>query len=47
VYALGGISPGVVPFCMSAGAWGVAVMGPVMRARDPAATVDTLLQALA
>lgn len=47
VYALGGITPGVVPFCMNAGAWGIAVMGLVMRARDPAAIVDKLLHALA
>lgn len=34
VYALGGIGPDDVPGCLSAGARGVAVMGPVMRDPD-------------
>ena len=33
-YALGGVLVGDVPGCLAAGAYGVAVMGPVMR--DPA-----------
>ena len=33
VYALGGVQPGDVAACRAAGAYGVAVMGPVMR--DP------------
>jgi thiamine monophosphate synthase len=32
-YALGGVQPADVAACLAAGAWGVAVMGPVMR--DP------------
>jgi thiamine-phosphate diphosphorylase len=32
-YALGGVLPADVPGCLAAGAYGVAVMGPVMR--DP------------
>lgn len=32
-YALGGVQPAGVPGCRAAGAYGVAVMGPVMR--DP------------
>ena len=30
VYALGGVRPGDVAACRAAGAYGVAVMGPVM-----------------
>lgn len=33
VYALGGVSPETVAECRTAGAYGVAVMGPIMR--DP------------
>lgn len=40
VYALGGIGPGDVADCLAAGAWGVAVMGGVMR--DPASVRDHL-----
>ncbi|WP_377343168.1 thiamine phosphate synthase [Plantactinospora siamensis] len=31
VYALGGVTPAAVPECLAAGAYGVAVMGPVLR----------------
>ena len=31
VFALGGVEPDAVPECLAAGAYGVAVMGPVMR----------------
>jgi thiamine-phosphate pyrophosphorylase len=31
VYALGGVTPATVPQCLDAGAYGVAVMGTVMR----------------
>ena len=39
-YALGGIRPGDVPGCLAAGAYGVAVMGAVMR--DPRSVRDYL-----
>ena len=40
VFALGGVRPADVPACRAAGAYGVAVMGPVMR--DPSATARYL-----
>jgi thiamine monophosphate synthase len=43
-YALGGVQPGDVAVCLAAGAYGVAVMGPVMR--DPG-LVAAYLTALA
>lgn len=46
VYALGGVTAASVGSCREAGATGVAVMGAVMRASDPAATVRDLLDAL-
>jgi thiamine-phosphate diphosphorylase len=46
VYALGGIDSARVAECLAAGAVGVAVMGAVMAAEDPAATVTELLAAL-
>jgi thiamine-phosphate pyrophosphorylase len=39
-YALGGVTPERVVECLAAGAYGVAVMGPVMR--DPSIVVDYL-----
>jgi thiamine-phosphate pyrophosphorylase len=46
VFALGGVtSPDQAAACVAAGASGVAVMGAVMRAGDPAATVAALLRA--
>jgi thiamine-phosphate pyrophosphorylase len=46
VLALGGIGPGRAVGCSEAGAAGVAVMGAVMRADDPAAAVRMLLHEL-
>lgn len=42
-YALGGVEPANAGACVAAGAAGVAVMGYVMRAADPAAAVRELL----
>jgi thiamine-phosphate pyrophosphorylase len=47
VYALGGIAPGNAAAARAAGAYGVAVMGAVMRAPDPAGVVAALLQEVA
>lgn len=46
VYALGGITPDNAAAARGAGAWGVAVMGAVMRAEDPAAVVAALIEAV-
>lgn len=46
VYALGGVAVERAAACVAAGAAGVAVMGAVMRATDPAAVVANLLRAL-
>ena len=43
VYALGGVDPSNARSCIEAGATGVAVMGYVMRAVDPAVAVKELL----
>jgi thiamine-phosphate pyrophosphorylase len=43
VFALGGVTPERAVACRQAGAHGVAVMGEVMRSRDPAAVVKALL----
>jgi len=43
VIALGGVYPGNVAACLSAGAAGVAVMGAVMRAPDPGAATTGLI----
>ena len=43
VYALGGVDPSNARACVEAGAVGVAVMGYVMRAGDPAVAVKELL----
>lgn len=45
VYALGGVDDGLVGACRGAGAAGVAVMGHLMRAADPAAATRALLRA--
>jgi thiamine-phosphate pyrophosphorylase len=47
IVALGGIDAASAPDCMAAGAAGVAVMGAVMAAADPARHVAALVAALA
>lgn len=46
-FALGGVAPGNARAARDRGAHGVAVMGAVMRARDPGAVVAALLEAVA
>lgn len=45
-YALGGVRAPDVEACLGAGAYGVAVMGPVMRAEQPERVVAELLRRL-
>lgn len=45
-YALGGITPDNAAAARAAGSYGVAVMGAVMRAADPAPVVERLLDAV-
>lgn len=47
VVALGGVGAANAAACLAAGAGGVAVMGEIMRAADPAAAVRRLLATLA
>jgi thiamine-phosphate pyrophosphorylase len=47
VLALAGINPSNARACLNAGASGIAVMGEIMRAADPEATVRAFLQAIA
>jgi thiamine-phosphate pyrophosphorylase len=47
VVALGGVEPGRARACVEAGAAGVALMGAVMRAGDPAAVVRSVVEELA
>jgi len=47
VYALGGVDPGNAARARAYGAHGVAVMGAVMRAAEPAEVVSDLLTAVA
>jgi thiamine-phosphate pyrophosphorylase len=47
VLALAGITPANAAACRQAGAAGIAVMGEIMRAADPEATVRALLRAIA
>ena len=44
VIALGGISAENAALCRSAGAWGVAVMGEIIRAADPRSVVEAILR---
>ena len=46
IVALGGVTPDNAAACLAAGARGVAVMGEIMRAADPEATIRQLLAAL-
>jgi thiamine-phosphate pyrophosphorylase len=46
VIALAGITAANAAACIRAGAAGVAVMGEVMRAADPEATVRALVEAI-
>jgi thiamine-phosphate pyrophosphorylase len=46
VFALGGVTPGNAATWLDAGAYGIAVMGGVMRADDPAAATAAYLEAI-
>lgn len=46
VFALGGVTPANARSFLDAGACGVAVMGPVLRAADPHAVVCAYLEVL-
>jgi thiamine-phosphate pyrophosphorylase len=46
VIAIAGVTPARVPDLLDAGAWGVAVVGAVYHAPDPAAAVAELLELL-
>jgi thiamine-phosphate pyrophosphorylase len=46
VFALAGVTPATAGACLAAGASGVAVMGEVMRAEDPARVVRDLVEVL-
>jgi thiamine-phosphate pyrophosphorylase len=46
VIALGGVTAENAALCRAAGAHGVAVMGGVMRAANPRAAVELLLQSI-
>jgi thiamine-phosphate pyrophosphorylase len=46
VIAIGGVTPATVQDCIQAGAAGIAIMGSIMRADDPAAQIKTFLSAI-
>lgn len=46
-WALGGVTAANAGACVAAGAAGVAVMGAIMRASDPAAATTAILEAMA
>ncbi|HET6568772.1 MAG TPA: thiamine phosphate synthase [Rhodothermales bacterium] len=46
VFALGGVTPETVPHCLDAEAYGVAVLGGILRASDPGAAVQAYLATL-
>jgi thiamine-phosphate pyrophosphorylase len=47
IIALAGIDETNAAQCLAAGAYGIAVMGEVMRSTDPEATIRALLRAIA
>lgn len=47
VIAIGGVTPENAPDCLRAGAAGVAVLSPIMRAADPGAVAERYWKALA
>ncbi len=46
VLAIGGITPRTAPSALRAGAYGVAVMGSIMRSSDPKSLVQDLIEAI-